>query len=142
QAQALLARNPRARDLVPVLPRAASAASGHEPLIAAIRRLAERARVSLDSPEPAGEPAAPLPFGLTSRELTVLGMVAGGSTNRQIGRELFISEKTASVHVSNILRKLQVANRLEAAAVAERAGLLPGDSRGQDTADRTVFSSG
>jgi DNA-binding NarL/FixJ family response regulator len=72
----------------------------------------------------------------------VLGMVAGGSTNRQIGRELFISEKTASVHVSNILRKLQVANRLEAAAVAERAGLLPGDGRGQDTADRTVFSSG
>jgi predicted ATPase/DNA-binding CsgD family transcriptional regulator len=142
QAQALLARNPRARAVAPVLPLAARAADGHEPLLAAIRRLAERARVNLDIPEAAPEPAAPLPFGLTSRELTVLGMVAGGSTNRQIGRELFISEKTASVHVSNILRKLQVTNRLEAAAVAERAGLLVGDGRGQDTADRTVSSTG
>ena len=142
QAQALLARNPRARDVAPVLPLAARAAQGHEPLLTAIRRLAERARVNLDIAEAPPEPAAPLPFGLTSRELTVLGMVAGGSTNRQIGRELFISEKTASVHVSNILRKLQVANRVEAAAVAERAGLLPVDGGGQDTADRTVFSSG
>jgi DNA-binding CsgD family transcriptional regulator/tetratricopeptide (TPR) repeat protein len=142
QAQALLARSPRARDVAPVLPLAARAAYGHEPLLAAIRRLAERVRVNLDIPLAPAEPAAPLPFGLTSRELTVLGMVAGGSTNRQIGRELFISEKTASVHVSNILRKLQVTNRLEAAAVAEQSGLLATDGGGGDTGDRTVSSTG
>jgi DNA-binding NarL/FixJ family response regulator len=51
-------------------------------------------------------------------------MVARGDTNAQIGRQLYISEKTASVHVSNIIRKLQVTNRLQAAAVAEHAGLL------------------
>ena len=53
----------------------------------------------------------------------MLALVADGRTNRQIADELFISEKTASVHVSNILAKLGVANRAEAAAVAHRVGL-------------------
>ncbi len=69
-------------------------------------------------------------FGLTARELEVLRLVAAGRTNRQIGESLFISAKTASVHVSNILTKLRVSGRGEAAAVAHRAGLFPDlDSR-------------
>ena len=55
-------------------------------------------------------------WGLTDREYQVLCLVAEGYTNRQIGEELFISEKTASVHVSNILTKLGAGNRSEAAA--------------------------
>jgi DNA-binding NarL/FixJ family response regulator len=53
----------------------------------------------------------------------VLRLLSAGRTNRQIGEELFISTKTASVHVSNILAKLQVSNRGEAAAAARRLGL-------------------
>ena len=49
--------------------------------------------------------------------------MAAGSTNRQIGEALYVSEKTASVHVSNILRKLGVTSRVEAAAVAQRVGM-------------------
>jgi DNA-binding NarL/FixJ family response regulator len=64
------------------------------------------------------------PYGLTSRELAVLRLVAAGRSNAQIGAELYISQSTASVHVSSILRKLGVASRVQAAAVAERAGLL------------------
>jgi DNA-binding NarL/FixJ family response regulator len=53
----------------------------------------------------------------------VLSLVAEGRTNRQIGQELFITEKTASLHVSRILAKLGVASRGEAAAVAHRLGM-------------------
>jgi DNA-binding CsgD family transcriptional regulator len=63
-------------------------------------------------------------LGLTPREREVLALVAAGRTNRQIGEALFISDKTASVHVSNILAKLGVANRSEAAAVAHRLHLV------------------
>ena len=63
------------------------------------------------------------PFGLTSREAEVLRLVADGRSNGQIAEALFISRKTASVHVSNILGKLGVASRGEAAAVAHRHGL-------------------
>ena len=66
-------------------------------------------------------PAARL--GLTPRELEVLLLVAEGRTNRAIGEVLFMSEKTASVHVSRILAKLGVGGRVEAAAVAHRLGL-------------------
>ena len=54
----------------------------------------------------------------------MLRLLAAGRTNAQIGTELFISPKTASVHVSNILRKLGASGRAQAAATAERAGLL------------------
>jgi DNA-binding NarL/FixJ family response regulator len=83
--------------------------------------LAERARVSLPA-EPA-EPAAEDPDGLTARELEVLALVGQGRTNAEIAAELFISVKTASVHVSNILRKLGLKSRIQAAAVAQRRGL-------------------
>ena len=55
----------------------------------------------------------------------MLRLLAAGRTNPQIGADLYISASTASVHVSNILRKLGVSGRVQAAAVAERAGLLP-----------------
>ncbi len=61
--------------------------------------------------------------GLTSRESEVLGLLAEGRTNREIGEKLFITEKTASVHVSNILAKLGVSNRGEAAALARDLGV-------------------
>src|SRR5271166_764636 len=109
---------------------AAAAAGGHAPLLAQVRALAERARIPLQAPAAAGEPEAPAParlltrYGLTDRELTVLRLLAAGRTNPQIGAELYISASTASVHVSNILRKLGVSGRVQAAAIAERAGLL------------------
>jgi DNA-binding CsgD family transcriptional regulator/tetratricopeptide (TPR) repeat protein len=108
---------------------AAGLAAEHAPLLAEIRKLALRARISLPGQiaQPAGEgPRAAGNYGLTSREVLVLRLLAAGRTNAQIGTELFISPKTASVHVSNILRKLGVSGRAQAAATAERAGLLDG----------------
>ncbi len=61
---------------------------------------------------------------LTAREREVLALVAEGLTNREIGRRLFISEKTASVHLSNLMAKLNVSSRTEAVTVAQRRGLL------------------
>ena len=63
------------------------------------------------------------PFGLTPRERQVLQLLAQGATNRQIGQALYMAEKTASVHVSRILSKLDVQGRTEAAAVAHRLHL-------------------
>jgi DNA-binding NarL/FixJ family response regulator len=104
---------------------AAAAAAGHVPLATAIRALADRARIPLDtSPMPAEPHSDAAPYGLTERELLVLRLVAAGRSNGEIGAELFISRKTASVHVSNILRKLGVSNRAQAAALADRAGLV------------------
>ncbi|TDD84074.1 helix-turn-helix transcriptional regulator [Actinomadura darangshiensis] len=64
------------------------------------------------------------PLGLTPREFEVLRLVAEGRSNRDIAEALFISAKTASVHVSNILGKLDVASRGEAAATAHRLALF------------------
>ncbi|MES4907878.1 AAA family ATPase [Streptomyces sp. NPDC000395] len=79
------------------------------------------------TPDPAAEPTDPAEaLGLTPRERDVLRLVARGRSNRQIAEELFISPKTASVHVSNILAKLEVSGRGEAAAVAHRLRLVDG----------------
>jgi DNA-binding CsgD family transcriptional regulator/tetratricopeptide (TPR) repeat protein len=128
QAECLIVDR-RRRDQAPhALRKAARQATQHIPLLSAISRLAARARINLDEiPVQQTISRVPNAFGLTTRELTVLKMVARGDTNAQIGRELFISERTASVHVSNIIRKLQVHNRLQAAAAAEHAGLLRDD---------------
>ena len=97
-------------------------------LAEALESLAARARLRLAAPADAdggGAEAEPpeRPFDLTARELQVLALVARGATNREIGAELHMAEKTASVHVSRILAKLDVRSRTEAAAVAHRQGL-------------------
>lgn len=93
---------------------------GAEPLRLAIEASASMGRVDLGD----GPGASEAPFDLTSRERQVLALVASGLTNRQIGERLFITEKTASVHVSNILGKLGVTSRTQAGAVAHRLGLI------------------
>jgi DNA-binding NarL/FixJ family response regulator len=62
-------------------------------------------------------------FGLSKRELEVLALIAEGRSNPEIGRQLYITRKTVAVHVSNILTKLGVSGRVEAAAAAIRLGL-------------------
>ena len=93
-----------------------------------VRALAQRARLDLAPPTAAATPAVGVPtpasqLGLTGREVEVLALVTAGRSNRQIAQALFISPRTASVHVSNILAKLGVAGRVEAAAIAHRLGL-------------------
>jgi DNA-binding CsgD family transcriptional regulator len=127
QADALLTSATGRAAAGPVLRLAAELASTHVPLSRAIADLAQRARVDLV--EPVIEPTPPQPvtttrFGLTDRELAVLALVGQGRTNAEIGAALFISRKTASVHVTNILRKLGVGSRVQAAAVGFRAGLI------------------
>ena len=85
-----------------------------EPLLTELRALGLTA-----APRAAAEPGA-----LTDREREVLGLVVEGRTNRQIAQQLYISEKTVSVHVSNILAKLGVRSRTEAAALVRRQSLL------------------
>jgi DNA-binding NarL/FixJ family response regulator len=75
-------------------------------------------------------PQVSTPYGLTERELDVLRLLTHGRRNAEIGAELFISPRTAGVHVTNILRKLGVTNRIQAAALAERAGLFEAGQAG------------
>jgi DNA-binding CsgD family transcriptional regulator/tetratricopeptide (TPR) repeat protein len=102
---------------------------GAAPLRADIELLARQARIELPGTgdavrtEGTAGAASPSRLGLTDREHEVLRLVAGGWSNQQIGDALFISRKTASVHVSNILGKLGAGSRVEAAAVAHRLGL-------------------
>jgi DNA-binding CsgD family transcriptional regulator len=95
-------------------------------LVGELESLAARARLRLDdgaAPVDDEDDDADDPFGLTPRERQVLALVAAGATNREIGKQLFMAEKTASVHVSRILAKLDVRSRTEAAGVAHRLGL-------------------
>jgi DNA-binding NarL/FixJ family response regulator len=104
------------------------------PLAEAARRTAERlgAAPLLEELQGRGTPVArqaahaPREMALTSRETEILALVAQGRSNGEIARQLFISAKTVSVHVSNILAKLGASGRTEAAAIARRDGLLPG----------------
>jgi DNA-binding CsgD family transcriptional regulator/tetratricopeptide (TPR) repeat protein len=102
------------------------------PLREAVEALGRRARIDLATPEPSQvepEPASEMDrFGLTPRELEVLVLVADGRTNRQIADHLFISGSTAGVHVSNIIGKLGVTSRVEAAAIAFRLGMVSADA--------------
>jgi DNA-binding CsgD family transcriptional regulator len=130
QAEALLAGPGDREAAAEALRRAAEVTGrlGARQLDAELRALARRARLHLAPPAGATAPAAAAPtpaaqLGLTPREAEVLALVAAGRSNRQIAQALFISPKTASVHVSNILAKLGVATRVEAAAIAHRLGL-------------------
>ena len=93
-----------------------------KPLLRELELLAERARLDLTPPgeSPSEGESLATTLGLTPREAEVLSLVARGYTNREIAAALVISVKTASVHVSHILRKLEAPNRLEAAAIAHR----------------------
>lgn len=95
---------------------------GAAPLRTRLESLARRARIRLEGVESIDDAADRL--GLTRREREVLALVADGRSNRQIGERLYMAESTAGVHVSNILAKLGVTRRSEAAAVAHRMGLF------------------
>jgi DNA-binding CsgD family transcriptional regulator/tetratricopeptide (TPR) repeat protein len=128
QAEALLAAGVPRAEVEPVLRAAhrATVALGAGPLRREIELLARRGRLRLEDPAATAAPAPATQlaaFGLTRRETEVLELVAAGHTNRQIGQELFITPKTAGLHVSRILAKLGVAGRGQAAAVAHRLGL-------------------
>jgi ATP/maltotriose-dependent transcriptional regulator MalT len=130
QAEALLAAGGDREVAAVVLGRAAEITGhlGARPLDTELQALARRARLDLAPPAAATTPTASVPapaaqLGLTPREAEVLALVAAGRSNRQIAQALFISPKTVGVHVSNILAKLGVAGRVEAAAIAHRLGL-------------------
>jgi DNA-binding CsgD family transcriptional regulator len=118
----------------------ATVALGAAPLRAEIETLASRARIKLEVAPPAdvdaaggGDRPAPetraavraaSPHGLSAREIEVLRLVAAGRSNGEIAERLFITRKTAGVHVTHILNKLGVSNRVEAAMAAARLGLV------------------
>ncbi|WP_328768459.1 helix-turn-helix transcriptional regulator [Streptomyces sp. NBC_00286] len=145
-AESLLVSGPGdddARDRATELLRLAGAVADHlraRPLIESIALLAQRARLTLTHTPGAPERSALAPadpaeaLGLTSRERDVLRLVAAGRSNRRIAEELFISPKTASVHVSNILAKLNVSGRGEAAALAHRLRLFPSETPAAEAA--------
>ena len=120
-----------------------AAAAGARPLAEAISGLAGRARIPLEAiaaPDEAalvvvaaaGRPADPrvaaAALGLSAREIEVLELVTAGMTNGEIADRLFITRKTAAVHVTHILDKLGVPNRVSAAMIGARVGLgAPGE---------------
>jgi DNA-binding CsgD family transcriptional regulator len=128
-ATCLLDRS-RRNDAQDELVAAYAAAQHHEPLRREIEALARLARLTLadapqmsDSQAPAANGGA-AGSGLTPRELDVLRLLGIGASNDQIARRLYISPKTASVHVTRIYQKLGVHGRFQAAMVAQRMGLL------------------
>jgi DNA-binding NarL/FixJ family response regulator len=109
--------------------RATGDAAGAREVADLARESARRAGLAplLDELTGLGSSPAPRPAAtaaLTPRETEILALVAEGRTNGEIGKQLFIATKTVSVHVSNILGKLDAASRTEAAAIARRTGLL------------------
>jgi DNA-binding CsgD family transcriptional regulator/tetratricopeptide (TPR) repeat protein len=121
-AEALLTAGPSASDRAEAADLTRSAretavALGARPLRDAVDALGRRHRLDVGAGVPASEV-------LTPREQEVMRLVADGLTNKAIGARLFISEKTASVHVSHVLAKLGASGRAEAVAVAHRRGLL------------------
>jgi len=133
EAEALLLAG-FSRERVAVSLRAAYATArnlGALPLCTEIEGLARRGRLSLETDTPTkiiSEPSPLARLGLTAREQEVLELLATGRTNRQIAETLFISPKTATLHVTNILSKLGVTNRVEAATVAHRLGVVSPDA--------------
>ena len=144
-AVALLRRQARSRAEVALdAAHDEAVALGATPLVTEIRtvarlgglRLGTGAGTTSGSQGPAGSATStPDSFGLTPREREVLTLLTTGATNRMIARALFISERTASVHVSNLLPKLGVANRTEAARLALRIG------SGQVWGNRTIVAA-
>jgi DNA-binding CsgD family transcriptional regulator len=121
-AQAHLANNERDR-AAGQLREAHTVASrlGAAPIRDTLATLARRARIRLNE-HARSRPS--LPYGLTAREIEVLGLLAAGATNRRIAEALWISERTVDAHVSRVLTKVGARRRTEAAAIAHRAGLV------------------
>jgi DNA-binding NarL/FixJ family response regulator len=90
-------------------------------LVSRAADLGRRARLRVEA-------APDNPYRLTARETEVLGLVAEGLSDREIGARLFISHRTVERHVSNLLAKLAAARRSELVATAHRTGLLAADS--------------
>jgi DNA-binding NarL/FixJ family response regulator len=93
---------------------------GARPLRVDVEGLARRAKIDLRESVPVEPAAENILAALTGREREVLALLVAGRSNGEIAKELFISDKTVSVHVSNILRKTATSSRVEAAALAER----------------------
>jgi len=126
-AQAQVDHGQSPTKIAPTLQRAWELSVEMAPLRAAVEEIALRANVRLTTAPVAQDPdPVELPVALTEREREILRHVAAGRSNSQIGKDLFISHKTVSVHVSNLLRKIGVANRVQAAAWAERVGVVQG----------------
>ena len=102
------------------------------PLAARVEEVAALGRIALTAPADAPASVPPAFAGLTAREAEVLGHLVANRTYAEIATELFISEKTVSVHVSNLLRKTETSSRLEVAALARRLGWVatPADTGG------------
>jgi DNA-binding CsgD family transcriptional regulator len=126
-AQALLSEGASRRAVAGPLRQAHSLAMqmGAAPLLTETESLARAARINLAEPSPPPEPSGQLPVlaTLTAREREVLSHLVAARTNAEIARDLFISDKTVSVHVTNVLRKTGTPNRIEAASLALRLGL-------------------
>ncbi len=140
QAEAMLATHAPRDEVRAVVAEAHAAAVeiGAQPLARRCEALARRARIDLRPPAAAGSTndAAPVPDeapapgtaalrgrGLSDREIEVLTLVSAGFSNQAIGDRLYITDKTASVHVSHILAKLGASSRTEAATIGVRLGL-------------------
>jgi ATP/maltotriose-dependent transcriptional regulator MalT len=131
EAEAILAARRERQAALRLLREARQAASelGARPLLDQIEGLARRGRLRLESGRRRRRTRQAtndegVVVTITSREWEVLSLVAAGHTNREIGEALFISEKTASVHVTNAMDKLGALSRYDAAACAARLGLL------------------
>jgi len=110
--------------------RALGASSGMRWLIDGADRITQEMGMSIDltdAPQASIDIREP-DHGLTAREIEVLALLAQGMTNKEIGAELYVSHRTVSTHVSNLLAKLHLKNRSEAAATYHRLGLAESDT--------------
>jgi DNA-binding CsgD family transcriptional regulator len=113
----LAAGQPEAAKAESDLARSTAVALGAQPLLSELRALSGADRGSARAATSRDE-------SLTPREHEVLTLVAAGRSNREIAQQLFISAKTVSVHISNVLAKLDASSRTEAVAIARRLGQL------------------
>ena len=114
-------------DAAAFLRRAAMTATalGADPVLHDVAALAATARISLDTVEAAPDDGVGMFAGLTKREREILGHIVAGRTYGEIARDLYLSEKTVSSHVSNILRKTGSTNRIDLARRAQHATRAP-----------------
>jgi DNA-binding NarL/FixJ family response regulator len=124
-ARALLAGRRSRREAASALRDARRLATelGAAGVLADVEDLARQAHIPLDEPAPAAPDSIPdnLPSSLTSREREVLSHLVAGRTYAEMAEALFISEKTVSVHVSNLLRKTGTSSRIELAALVRQS---------------------